>query len=83
MEFLKSNMKKPNRRKFLFAGLSLAALLATLRFTTKKRDEKKTTLKFLTQDGRLVEVDASKMPAARQTATKQDLQNWVKKNKSL
>ena len=70
MEFLKSNMKKPNRRKFLFAGLSLAALLATLRFTTKKRDEKKTTLKFLTQDGRLVEVDASKMPAARQTATK-------------
>jgi hypothetical protein len=83
-------MKKQNRRKFLFAGLSLAALLATLRFTAKKRDEQKTTLKpanrpgrFLTQDGRLVELDASKMPATKQAATKQDLQNWVKKNKSL
>jgi len=76
-------MKNPSRRKFLFAGLSLAALLATLRFTTKKRDEQKTTLKFLTQDGRLVELDASKMPVTKQAATKQDLQNWVKKNKSL
>lgn len=72
---------KSNRRKFLFAGLSLAALLATLRFT-KKQDEKK-TIKFLTQDGKLVEIDESKIPAAKQAATKQDLQNWIKKNKSL
>ena len=74
-------MEKQNRRKFLFAGLSLAALLATFRFT--KKSEEKKTIKFLTQDGRLVEIDADKMPTARQAATKQDLQNWVKKNKSL
>ena len=72
---------KSNRRKFLFAGLSFAALWATLRFS--KKPEEKKTIKFLTQDGKLVEIDASKIPAAKQAATKQDLQNWVKKNKSL
>jgi hypothetical protein len=74
-------MEKQDRRKFLFAGLSLAALWATLRFT-KKPNEKK-TIKFLTQDGKLVEIDADKIPGTKQAATKQDLQNWVKKNKSL
>jgi hypothetical protein len=76
-------MKNPSRRKFLFAGLSLAALLATLRFTKKSTGGKKTTIKLLTQDGRLVEVDADKIPSVKQAATKQDLQNWVKKNKPL
>jgi len=70
-----------DRRKFLFAGLSFAALWATLRFT-KKKDEKK-TIKFLTQEGKLVEIDADQIPTTKQVATKQDLQNWVKKNKSL
>ncbi len=74
-------MKKSDRRKFLFAGLSLAALFATLRFTKKQEDKK--TIKFLTQDGELVEIDADKLPKTKQAATKQDLQNWVKKNKSL
>ena len=74
-------MKKQNRRKFLFASLSLAALLATLRFTKKPVDKK--TVKFLTQDGRLVEIDANKIPDVKQAATKHDLQQWVKKNKSL
>ncbi|MBI1766954.1 MAG: hypothetical protein HYR67_01105 [Bacteroidetes bacterium] len=81
-------MKKQNRRKFLFAGLSLAAFLATLRFT-KQKEEKKTIKpaypsgRFLTQDGKLVEIDANKIPITKQAATKQDLQNWVKKNKAI
>ena len=74
-------MKKQNRRKFLFAGLSFTALLATFRFT--KKSDKKKTIKFLTQDGKLVEIDADKIPTAKLPATKQELQNWVKKNKSL
>jgi hypothetical protein len=35
---------------------------------------------MLTQDGRLVEVDMSKINGAKQKATKEDLQNWVKKD---
>jgi hypothetical protein len=75
-------MEKQDRRKFLFAGLSLAALWTTLRFT-KKHEPKKTTIKFLTQDGKLVEIDADKIPAIKQAATKKDIQSWVKKNNSL
>lgn len=75
-------MKTSNRRKFLFAGLSLAALAAVLRFT-KRPIEKKPTVKLLTQDGKLVEIDADKIPLVKQAATKKDIQGWVKKNKSL
>ena len=74
-------MKKQNRRKFLFAGISLAALWATIRFA--KQPEKKKTMKFLTQDGKLVEIDLDKLPGKKEAATKTDIQNWVKKSKPL
>ena len=74
-------MEKHNRRKFLFAGLSLAALVATFRYTRKTNEKK--TLKFLTQEGKLVELDANQLPASKQPASKQDLQNWVKKKLPL
>ena len=48
-------MKKQDRRKFIAAGLSLAAFWATVKFW--KQPEKKKTMKFLTQDGKLVEID--------------------------
>ena len=66
-----------SRKKFLFSGLSLAALAAF--FTWKTPPEKKKTIKFLTQDGKLVEIDEDKLPASRKTATKEDVQNWIKK----
>jgi hypothetical protein len=78
-------MKKRNRRRFLFASLSLAAVAATLRFT-KRQDEKKLaspTGRFLTQDGQLVEIDIDQIPITRQAASKKDIQSWIKKNKSL
>jgi hypothetical protein len=70
---------KNTRRKFLFAGLSLAALTAALRFT--KKPTEKTTVKFLTQEGRLVEIETDKIPSSKKAASKKDLQYWVKKNK--
>lgn len=78
-------MKKSDRRKFLFAGLSLAALAATLRLSKKNTEEKalKPTSRFLTQDGALVEIEIEKIPAVKQAASKQDIKNWIKKNKAL
>jgi DNA gyrase/topoisomerase IV subunit A len=68
-------MKKQDRRKFLFAGLSLAALAA---FRIGKKPEEKKTVTFLTQDGKLVEIDADKLPTAKRTASGSDVQNWIK-----
>lgn len=65
----------------MLAGLVLATLGATLKFWNKPH--KKKTMKFLTQDGKLVEIDVDKIPGAKKAANKQDIQNWVKKNKPV
>jgi hypothetical protein len=70
-------MSNLSRKKFLFSGLSLAALAAFFKWGNPP--EKKKTVKFLTQDGKLVEIDMEKMPSSRKTATKEDVQNWIKK----
>ena len=70
-----------SRKKFLFSGLvsgiSLAAV-ATF-FKWGNQTEKKKTVKFLTQDGKLVEIDVDKLPASKKAATKEDVQHWIKK----
>ena len=66
-----------SRKKFLFSGLSLAAVAAF--FKWGNTSEKKKTVKFLTQDGKLVEIDADKLPSSKIVATKEDVQNWIKK----
>lgn len=79
MEFLNRvvTMKTQDRRKFLVAGISLATIWAIMQFW--KQPEKKKTMKFLTQDGKLVEIDVDKIPKKRLAANKSDFQNWVVK----
>jgi hypothetical protein len=74
-------MKHITRKNFLFGGLSLAAVAAFFKWGNKP--EKKKTIKFLTQDGKLVEIDADKLPVTKRLASKADIQNWVKPNKPL
>jgi len=81
-------MEKSDRRKFLFAGLSLAALAATFRFARKSKEDvspkpSAQPIRFLTQEGQLVEIEADKIPAVKKAASKGDIQNWVNKNKLL
>jgi len=66
-----------SRKKFLFSGLSLAAVVAFFKWGNQQ--EKKKTVKFLTQDGRLVEIDEDKLPSSKKVATKEDVKNWIKK----
>jgi hypothetical protein len=66
-----------SRKKFLFSGLSLAAVAAFFKFGNQP--EKKKTAKFLTQDGKLVEIDLDKLPSVKKAATKEDVQTWIKK----
>lgn len=78
MEFLnrKSFSSNVSRKKFLFAGISLA-VIASL-FQWREKPLKKNTIKFLTQDGKLVEIDADKLPTTKRAATKSDIQYWIK-----
>ena len=65
----------------MFAGISLAAVATFLRWKSKpeEKQEKKNTVKFLTQEGRLVEIDVDKLPVAKRKVSKEELQNWIKK----
>lgn len=70
-------MNNQSRKKFLFSGLSLAAVAAF--FQLGNQPEKKKTAKFLTQDGKLVEIEVDKLPSSKKAATKEDVQTWIKK----
>ena len=76
-----------SRRKFVW-GLGIfsafAAIAATtgLPFFTKgfaKTGSKPKTIKMLTEDGRLVEVNQSLLTAKGKKVTNAELQHWIKK----
>jgi maltodextrin utilization protein YvdJ len=86
-EMAPSTMK--TRRKLL-AGIGLLSLLSIFKFGLLGKsknviscapppDEKK-TMKVLTQDGQLVEVDISKIATRASKVSNKELQEWVKKS---
>jgi hypothetical protein len=80
----------PTRRKFA-VGIGILSLYTAAsaifrspfsikkNITVCKPDIKKKTIKMLTQDGRLVEVDEALLTASRKKVTDIELQNWIKK----
>ena len=77
--------KAPDRKKFLLWSAAAVSSVTFLRFFTgsKKSSDKKaetTTVKMLTQDGKLVEVDASKIYCGkRKKISDEQLKTWVNK----
>ena len=76
--------KAQSRKKFLGISLTAAAVLSGLRFFTPEKKKKSTTVKMLTQDGRLVEIDAAKVyKGSNRKISDEQLKNFVvKKNKT-
>ena len=70
--------KTQNRRKFIAWGVASAAVFAAFKFITPSR-KKPETVKMLTQDGKLVEVDIAALPSKKKKITNGELQNWIKK----
>lgn len=85
MEFLNRNKRSlaPSRRKFLLTSLLAVGGLATVRKWWPRGKPRNNKIKLLTHDGKLVEVDASKMPFNRRVATKKDLVKWVWKDQEI
>ena len=73
---------KPNsRRKFIFMGIASAAVFSAFKFFKRapKAPEEKQTVKMLSQDGKLVEVDVVALKGQKKKITNKELQNWVKR----
>jgi hypothetical protein len=77
----------PSRRKFvwgvgLFSAFAAIAAATGLPFFTKKdlkASGPKKTVKMLTEDGRLVEIDEALINTSRKKVTNAQLKNWIKK----
>lgn len=77
----------PSRRKFvwgvgIFSAFTAIAAATGLPFFTKKdlkASSPKKTVKMLTEDGRLVEIDEALLTAGRKKVTNVQLKNWIKK----
>jgi hypothetical protein len=77
--------KTQSRKKFLGLTVTAAALLSSVRFFIPEKKKKVTPrVKMLTQDGRLVEIDAEKVyKGTTRKISDEQLKNFVvKKNKT-
>ena len=84
---MKKENNIPSRRKFVI-GLGVLSMMAAirLRFVPKKvvmscaPPQDKKTIRMLTQDGRLVEMDAQQLKGHGKKITDEELKTWVKKS---
>ncbi len=74
-------------RRKLLAGIGLLSFFPFIKLFNKKNlviscappPEKNETIKVLSRDGQLVEVDVSKIKRVKEKISNEELQNWVKK----
>ena len=74
--------KNQSRRKFIGWTLASAAVFSAVKFIlppSKKENinGKKETVKMLTENGKLVEVDIASLPSKKQKISNKELQNWI------
>ncbi len=67
------------RKKFLWWGAAALGSVALLKFWPGRKKEKKETVKMLTQDGRLVEIDKSLLAGDGKKISTEELKEWVNK----
>jgi hypothetical protein len=74
---------KNDRKKFLLWTAAVLSSFTVLKFITgskqKDRQPGAETVKMLTQDGKLVEIDKKLLGDAGKKITNEELQKWVKK----
>ncbi len=70
-----------SRKKFIGIAVSATAFLTAFKFLIQDKKKKSGTVKMLTQDGKLVEVDISALPAKKKKITNKEMQTWIKNNK--
>ena len=72
--------KKQSRRRFIGWGIASAAIFSAVKFILPSRKkEVKETVKMLTRDGKLVEIDMAVLPSKRKKISDKELQNWIRK----
>lgn len=71
----------PLRRKMVLWGAAVLSAIPLLRWTFSAKKEKPSgTIKMLTRDGKLVEVDKRYVSVKKEKIEDEELRGWVKRN---
>jgi len=77
---MQESEKLHSRKKFILWSVSALSSVSVLKFFKGPKKKKTETVKMLTQDGKLVEVNISALPTKKKKITNKELQNWIKKD---
>jgi hypothetical protein len=77
---MQQNKEMNSRRKFMVWTASIISGLSLITLGVRNK-KKKTTVKMLTQDGRLVEVEKELLTGTREKISNNDLKDWIKGKK--
>jgi len=87
---METNQKSSTRRKFLWGSLGVLSSISVLKFIIPKKQKVvipcspiATTTKMLTEDGKLVEVDISKIKKTSVKVSDKDVITWVKNKPTI
>ena len=76
---MKQSPNTYSRKKFIWWGAAAFTSLAAFRRFSNLKKKKNDTVKMLTQDGKLVEIDKTVLGSVSKKITDKELQQWVKK----
>ncbi|MFZ4545636.1 MAG: hypothetical protein ACOYOA_16415 [Saprospiraceae bacterium] len=74
-----SDVTKISRKRFIVWGAGILSGIGLIKLIKPSMEQKKTTNKFLTQDGRLVEVETKHVVSSGEKIETSALKSWIKK----
>jgi len=77
---MEQDKNNTSRKKFVLWSIAIVSSITALKLFPSA-SKKKQTVKLLTQDGRLVEVEKDRIGASKIKITDEELKSWVKNNK--
>ncbi len=76
---MQENQKSKSRKKFLLWSAVALSSVTVFKFFGGTKRKKAETVKMLTQDGSLVEIDKELMVSSGKKISDKELQQWIKK----
>lgn len=75
---MEQNQNTTSRKKFFLWGLGIISSITALKLILPKK-KKPTTVKMLSEDGKLVEVDINQIKKTGVKVSDKDIHTWIKK----
>jgi len=76
---MQQSTRTPSRKKFLLWSAAILSSLTVLKFITGSKRKNNETVKMLTREGKLVEINKSLLASSGKKISNAELQSWIKK----